>query len=361
MFRIASFYFALLHFLYNFYHFSPGKITIKRVSWDMKQRKPITKAADYDVELWENAMNQFGTLNDLCELGTGVQLPIDKFPEYNIISTIFRYNDTRYTGVHMSNGDAIIPFTGISMSQHEWDEFVDRLPEIIELSKGKTQERDSLKRKHDSVQGLNQIKVYTWEWIVAGNVFRESGEEVYYSEEDARDYAMKREPVAGLTYPTQSGAPTLLVQEKFADVIAIPEHVMLCYLTMLESRIEVLKEDSCTACAVKEIDSLSAHTHEGNCMDDTCAHIDLHFENAKKDVNIRKLISVFTISRRGMTPKIPSVIQAAETVLSILPGWFLKSTIGEAADKDATRSLKRLIIKADKRVNGCMRPEKLFS
>ena len=365
MSHITSYLSLNLHISY----FRPGKITIKRTSWDINKRIPITKAADYDIQLWENAMEQFGVLDEMSELPTGVQLPIHNYPEYSIISTIFRYNDTRYTGVHKTDGPVIIPFTGISMSAIEWGIFTERLPEIIEQCKEKKEENDR-KRKQDSAQGPNQIKVYTWAWIVGGTQFLESGEEIYYTESDAKEAGLKREPAPGVSYPADNGTPTLLVHSEFQDPISIPKHVLLCYFTMLESRIAAASAELCTACAINEEDSLAAHNAKGNCKDDATPHVDVHWETAKKDINLRKLVCVFVGSRCAFSSKTVHCIQAVETVLQVLPEWYVKHTLAErmagidandtlACDDIAHASLKRLIIKADKRLNGCIRPKEL--
>ena len=343
-------------------HYRRNTVTLTKIFY--RCGKPAPRTVDYPVDVWEAVVQHLAKIRTFNEAAAPLILPLKD--DYQVITELFARNNTVYTGIHKMKGKSIQTGTGINMNQSEWNNLCADLPRIIELCKNdKLPEKaevevvKGVKRKLECLTDDDQNPraiTYVWKWVVNGRVIREaSKEEVYFTLEDAQRAGNSAAPIEGISYVSENGSKAKLQVEFEAIDEPEPSKVMLlCYLTMLESRIHVGKTSMCTAHAVDD-PSQFAHFADGNCADDTVDHLQEHFDNAKRSVDMRSLILVFSLLRSRYSRKVSPCTQIAETILQILPDWFLKKSLREGFTTGETCNLKDLVIEADKSMNNIVR------
>ena len=262
--------------------------------------------------------------------------------DFFMVTSVCKYNNTRYKGIQRLDYEGVIdPEAGINMDCEEWDAFVKDFPLIKEAWEKKPR---SCKRKLDSKTSPSDVPTFEWKWLFQGQVVKSSNEELYYTAESAKHEA---EICLPDVRDAKKGDLELEVKCVYKAPPYLPDHMLLCYLTLLENRINDLKLSNCQAHKDEEENSQIPHTREGNCLDESTDHVEKYFETAKSMVTTPLLVSVFSSSRARIGARSMFAIQSAQTIKCVMPDFLLKQKIKRGFAGPKRFSLKKVIQTAD--------------
>ena len=264
--------------------------------------------------------------------------------DYFMVTSVCKYNNTRYKGIQRLDYEGIIdPEGGINMDCEEWSAFVNDYPKIKEEWAKKP--RGAFKRKSDHRGSPSDVATFEWQWVVGNAVVKKSDSAIHYSEESAKDEAQTFQPVRGEDYPSSDDEDNVLLEINcvYRAPPFIPEHMLLCYLTLLESQINELRFKNCVAHQDGETDSQVPHTRSGNCLDESIDFVEMYFDKAKNMVPVSLLVSVFASCRARIRARSAFCTQAAQSVKWLMPDFLLKQKIKKGFAGAKLLSLKKVI------------------
>lgn len=226
---------------------------------------------------------------------------ISQDSDFYLLSSIYKGNNQRYTGVHKLDRDGnFVPGTGVNLGVIEWKTFVINFSRFKDMINNSSSEKKLVLNTKKTPN--NNVFLYKWEWSMNGVPLiehnKKSGE--FFTEKEARD-----EGKAFLPEDDGEGAKIfdweslkLDTTRKSVEAPDVIVHMRTVYLFLLQKYIASRRISMCSGC---DIDAPGQRDHMimGNCLDVEFDN-DLLLDEAITAIQFNQLRYLFENSRSLM-------------------------------------------------------------
>ena len=257
------------------------------------------KRIGYDADIWLEVEKYFTKINEARIANKDLKEPL-KYDMY-LVSSIFRANKQRYTGIFaLDFDDRIIGKTGINLEEHEWAQLLNVFSKIkAHLTKSRVNDKACKRMLNYDDTETEFLHLYRVKFYVNDELYTKSPSLEYNSLKKAETGVETYIPII----QEEKGNLGKKITHKivpFTRLPPLPAHLMqILYYHLVKQETEKIRIENCTAC---EIDSPQQKDHmiSGNCMD-----IENPFERentiaAMKRFDVYQLTKLFEVAQKEL-------------------------------------------------------------